>query len=690
MTCRRLSLLLAILILPACRGDEPPPADPSSPPSPRSGPRTPPPTAPAAAGQPAPPARDGIVWKEQVPLPRPPAGKLWAFDGASRSALTAEEGRAAGLTRLDLGDDWTPILFTEHRPGDAAPQPHPYRQRFLDLANERTDADGHPLRRGQHGDLELYGIPPSLSVLRRRMADAERRTCLAGVDREALRALDQDVSPWTFRYAAGKAQALRAQAAKLIQRHRLKGDADLPTVKGGASLLRLLREAETRARVVSSAVQVLRCEGHLARRDGISGDEVYAALGRYEKRHMIVGKGTLTMATAALLARTADEADADAFRRALRERIVQAAQILEDGSAVDLASGYQDRQGRRHPLPNLVDAFRDAALAAMGLTTADAIRQFLLSVPAADLHALEVLVKLPPRPDYYSDNMDLEAIIDRGDVNYDPPVTADGKRVFHYRRRLPTLSLWVRTGEQRIPLVAWRTTVGGWNDELKDGKVYLRYKASSVGARIWRDVIAAPVWIPPPTTPPSEIIRGRAVDRRQMGPGPFSAYGLVAAPHLLPVTRGNVLRYHDEAIRTHGSVNYKSLQGSYSHGCHRLYNHLALRLFSFVLYHRQHERVGLEPYTYNHVFAHQGRSYRIKVDNRGYVYRLKDPIAITVTTGRIIGRNLRPPDGYVKKPGVSYDDPDGGVPAPAASSPDGGVPRLRPMPAPTDDDDELP
>ena len=51
---------------------------------------------------------------------------------------------------------------------------------------------------------------------------------------------------------------------------------------------------------------------------------------------------------------------------------------------------------------------------------------------------------------------------------------------------------------ERVPLVRWRTTVGGWRAELAgDGQEYYRYKGSDIGPRVWHHVVAAPVWIPP-------------------------------------------------------------------------------------------------------------------------------------------------------------------------------------------------
>ena len=68
------------------------------------------------------------------------------------------------------------------------------------------------------------------------------------------------------------------------------------------------------------------------------------------------------------------------------------------------------------------------------------------------------------------------------------------------------------------------------------------------------------------------------------------AYGLVAAYHQLysEDTDGNVRLGGDQGIRMHGSVDYMSIMRRHSHGCHRLHNHIAVRLMSWVLAHRHH------------------------------------------------------------------------------------------------------
>ncbi len=81
------------------------------------------------------------------------------------------------------------------------------------------------------------------------------------------------------------------------------------------------------------------------------------------------------------------------------------------------------------------------------------------------------------------------------------PVRQQGERLPQPRSRYPSFTLYVswQGGKdgKKLPLVRWRTTIGSWRTELaSDGQEYLRYKDSDVGPRVWRHVVAAPVWVP--------------------------------------------------------------------------------------------------------------------------------------------------------------------------------------------------
>ena len=147
------------------------------------------------------------------------------------------------------------------------------------------------------------------------------------------------------------------------------------------------------------------------------------------------------------------------------------------------------------------------------------------------------------------------------------------------------------------------------------GSILKKYKNSPPGPRMWGRIVAAPVWLPPEGATDRSLLarnpRGRGAERFQVnyhetGPSYASAYGLVAAYHqkFLETADGGIRLGGDEGIRTHGSVDYMSIMRRHSHGCHRLHNHIAVRLMSFVLAHRPHTREGQDLLYYRRILEH--------------------------------------------------------------------------------------
>jgi hypothetical protein len=256
--------------------------------------------------------------------------------------------------------------------------------------------------------------------------------------------------------------------------------------------------------------------------------------------------------------------------------------------------------------------------------------------------------------------MAFDVVIDRGDVWYDFPFDAEGNRLAQPRDRYPHFTIYALLGEQKIPLVHWRTTIGSWRSEMYDGSEHYKYKDSDVGDRVWKEIVAAPVWIPPASTPPRELVRRKWKDGKvrtvinygEFGPSYTSAYGLVAAYHIKEIKNadGTLKADFDNGIRTHGSVDYMSILRRYSHGCHRLYNMSAVRLFSFVLAHRDFEREGQIKLGFGREFSHEGNDFKLSLKTRGYRYNLPEPIPVHVLEGRIRGERKSAVDGYVPKP----------------------------------------
>jgi len=543
--------------------------------------------------------------------------------------------------------------------------------------------------------LEAYGIPPTLSVLFTRIEEDRGKTCFAQVDLAGLAALEGPVTfqsreqakqeyrealsdaVWVEKLLAGDKSAADATTGKIqlaLPDQKAGSDdgreAMLTSIAKGdrklAKRIERYRRGQARLRAVRAVQSRLVCEGLLIPRvryvHGIFDLATNEALAAWERKNDIFGWGFLGGETLTALRRPAMELHFDTFRRILRERIADGAGIVEDGSVAGGKSPamYKDATGTEQKVPDLIGQYAEALLSALGIRNTDDVTSFLRRVGRQGLGSLHVAFRAPPLPPYYGRQMSLSVEIDRGDVWYDPPFDEEGEPVTQARLNFPSLTLFVHWRSQQIPLVRWRTTIGSWRSEIHaDGKVYIRYKNSDVGPRIWKDIVASPVWIPPEGTPTKALVTRKTLDRDKgavivpntdlMGPGFQSSYGLVMAIHL---RRGG----GDNGIRTHGSVDYTSIARRYSHGCHRLVNSRAIHLFDFILRHRPFERVGNQPLALRKHFTHEEKEYEYVLDTRGYYYELKQPIPVLVTRGNIKGKLKHPIEDYVQKPGVDYGD----------------------------------
>jgi hypothetical protein len=508
------------------------------------------------------------------------------YRSGQAAAIVCAESPHGGTVVLDLGDDWAPRLFSE-----TPEQPQTHRSYFLALANERpgTTREWDTARRDRY--YELFGIFPSIGVIRNRISDEARHACHAAVDSSPLTA---------------------------VRDH-------------------------------------LRCEGLITdpvpARPG-SGVE-RTALAIYQRRHMIPAGGRLDDETRTALATDSRELDFRTLLRALRERVVDATGLIEDGSAANawepvlgrhLEPGEYRTILRATPLargaPDLIARATETAAVALGWTSPEAAEHSLQQgIPA------RIAIRWQP-PAYHQSVMQLRAEIDRGDVWAEPPIDASGRPRRSPVRRRPTLALYAVTVDGEIPLVRWPTTIGGWQPEkLADGSVTMEYKPSPVGRRHWRDLLATPAWFPPPSTPDRELVRRSGngtwtTDDDAVGPGYRSAYGLMALLHHraseVPAASSDATGFIDAQIRSHGSGNYRSILRGSSHGCHRLFNHLAIRLGSFLLAHHQHVRHGEIRESYARRISWKGRSLVLRARTRGYRYELTPPVPVDVLPGRTV------------------------------------------------------
>ena len=556
-----------------------------------------------------------------------------AATGCSPSVAVSEAGKEVGracpadalrdgLTVVDLSDDWAPWALRE--PDDGVHLPQPYRATYVRLANEEFPVGLEGDRPRRDAFLDLYGIFPSFRVVAARLLDEERHLCHAAVDQSAIQALATSPQPSTVQLTP----AVRAAFAALDQ----------------LLVCERLLPVSTRRR---------------------PRWRLQEALEAYQRKHMIVSYGILDRETRRALAQDSRELDFRALLRTLRARVIDATGLIEDGTALAARGTILSRQvdgdafyasdgheAMEEGAPDLVSPATEAAARALGWTDPGAAADFFLRHGPDPTRRLTVALRLPPAPAYHAEHMDLRVEIDRGDVWYELP-TRRG-RVAHH----PTLTLFARiSSEEEVALLRWPTTIGGWKRELGlRGKLGLRYKNSDVGKRLWRDLIVSPAWLPPPETPPRALVRRQSgpakwlPDTDLLGPGYASAYGLVMLVHHRAAEDAGGTVWYDNGIRTHGSVNYHSILKSESHGCHRLFNHAAVQLASFLLRHRSHLIRGLMAKPFIHEFAWRGTKLKLPIPQRGYRFELTPPVEVEVLQGTVRGKIRRVPLRIVRIP----------------------------------------
>jgi hypothetical protein len=572
---------------------------------------------------------------------------------------TAEKARKDGLTVLDLSDDWLPFVFSE-----APDKPQPLRPYLQDLANGRLRGGSEYARPREDRYFEAFGIFPSLNLLRKRLGDSKRHACHEKVKNEALVRL----SP--------KAIILPEEPEKPTS---TEPGAPAPAPEPEKPPREPLSPAAQAAVVAMQAH--LRCEDLLqpkAKRARMDRRTV-EGLKVFQRLHMIADNGRIDLETRYALLAGSREEDFRALLRGLRERVVDATGLLEDGSAQGVVGEVQGRvldssefrplplelagkqdEAKTNRAPDLISVATHAASQALGWTSPEAVLASTLVVappapkkpgrkaPAPGLSPLPaaVAVRLPPLPAYHGPKMELRAEIDRGEVVLKrPALDKDGKKKWHPPvANRPTLTLYARVGKDEVALSRWPTTIGGWKTiEKSDGSMALKYKESVTGDAVWPEVLVTPTWHPAPGMPTRKLLvkkgDGFAPKTEIIGPGYRAAYGLVAMVHhqIEGVNEKGEPQLMDHRIRTHGTPAYRSVKRGESNGCHRLHNFLVLRMAGFLVRHHESVRYGLVPEDYVRKLEYKGQEVALESENKGYRFQLKPPVPVTVLSGDVRG-----------------------------------------------------
>jgi len=604
---------------------------------------------------------------------------------------TPDEARKAGLTVVDLSDDWLPYVFSE-----TPEKPQPLRPFLLSLANGKLGTGRQYARAHEDRFFEVFGIFPSLNFVRRRLADKKRHACHEKVKDGVL----EELSP---------KNVIPPEELEKVPNPNPETAKETPMVTTGRTISpRPLTEQEKRAVIAMQAH--LRCEDLLRGKATPGRMDRWTAEGLkvYQHLHQLADSSKIDLDTRTVLLGDSREHDFRLLLRVLRERIVDATGLLEDGTAVGVQGQVQgrtldspefqplaaqtdkepaspqaaatgapaaagpapakaaptptpaaDKSANITPAPDLIAPATQVASDALGWKSPDAVlASTLVAAPPAGKKGRKapgkgpqplpaaVAIKLPPLPSYHSAKMELRAEIDRGEVVLaKPKFDKDGHKKWKPPvADRPTITLFAKNGDKEVALCRWPTTIGGWKTfEKKDGTMALKYKDSVTGDALWPEVLATPTWHPAPGMPTKRLLV-KVGDTFQpkteiIGPGYRAAYGLVALPHLQIMSRNEKgePELMDLRIRTHGTPGYRSVKRGESNGCHRLHNYEALRLANFMVKHRENERQGLVPEDYERHLTYKGQDVALESESKGYRFKFAQPVPVTVLEGDIKG-----------------------------------------------------
>ncbi len=502
---------------------------------------------------------------------------------------TPEAARKEGLTVVDLSDDWLPYVFSE-----TPEKPQPLRPFLLDLANGRTGKGKQYARPREDRFFEVFGIFPSPNLVRRRLADKKRHACHDKVKDAVL----EELAP---------KNVIPPEELEKVPNPNPETRAETPMVTTGRTISpRPLTEQEKRAVIAMQAH--LRCEDMLRGKATPGRMDRWTAEGLkvYQHLHQLADSSKIDADTRAVLLGDSREHDFRLLLRVLRERVVDATGLLEDGSALGVQGQVEgrvldspefqplavsadkaptgaptapgvapapaapgaapapaaDASGKIRPAPDLIAPATHAAAEALGWKAPDAVlASTLVAAPAASKKGARkvakakglqplppaVAIKLPPLPPYHGPKMELRAEIDRGEVVLErPKFDKDGHKKWKPPvADRPTLTLYAKAADHEVALVRWPTTIGGWKTfEKKDGTMALKYKDSVTGEAVWPEVLATPTWHPAPGMPTKRLVikRGDTFEPKTEIIGP----GYRAAYGLVALTHLQIMERNEK------------------------------------------------------------------------------------------------------------------------------------------------
>ena len=247
--------------------------------------------------------------RSDEPAPAEPV-PLWEGGKVAR-IVDAAAASLHGYVIVDLGEAWVPYIFTDGVSPEGKPLKNSYRETYLALARGEFPDNQQGERARDDKYLELYGIMPSLGLLRQRFEHTQKLACAAELDLQPLIAF-QDVSVHESNEAAYKLANdylyLRGQVERMQKEQKVEAPEQLVAEslddRDRDRLKRFLKIAPEYL-AIDAAQKRLKCEGFLKGKTRyVRGALDWAtrdALAEYERRHRVYSWGYLGRDTLAVL-----------------------------------------------------------------------------------------------------------------------------------------------------------------------------------------------------------------------------------------------------------------------------------------------------------------------------------------------------------------------------------------------------
>ena len=336
----------------------------------------------------------------------PPHQRILIVEEGKERYISESDAKTQGYDIIDLRDQWTPYIFTTKANSEGEELEHSYREIFVNLANDVGDNGGQPIGKDEFNFLEVFGIPPSFGVIWERVNREVNEPCYREIEYDKIKAAVSIRFGNRSRQKKYRKKVKRAE--RVVERAMNKYVVDsyedlLKVAPKYKSEVKELNKYQTQIEAIRNIEKRLDCDLHTHPRyrhkEGRLDQGLRLAIRRFQRKHKLYEYANLKSDTIDALATPTHVSNYLSFRRAVMERVIEVAGILEDGTVnrKGTLKTYLGNDGQRHEVRNLVQEFTDATLSQLNLDDGFKVRDFFQKHKKDDFKWMRVGVRFPAK-----------------------------------------------------------------------------------------------------------------------------------------------------------------------------------------------------------------------------------------------------------------------------------------------------